>query len=138
MSFFTKNQNQILDSAIHNANWIIANYDFQNKIEEYNSLNNNALNIQDTPKEIILFNPFPFTQKNNLLSYKEKNNPSALFINKKKLNQEPKKIAIALVNEFLNTKQDYNLFEDCLTDKYNSIVTTIIEDLIKENKIIVF
>jgi len=138
MSFFTKKGNPLIDSAIHNANWILANYDFQNRIAECNPLNKNFPSHKDTPFEIVLFGPLPFTRKNNLFSYKDANYPATLFINKNRLDHKPEKIAIALINEFFNNKQDSNLFDDYLTNHSSSAVTTIVEDLINKNRIIVF
>jgi|GEM_PF-5600001 len=139
MSFFTNRGNPIIDSAIHNANWIISNCDFQNRIAEYDLSDKIFPSYKDdTSFEIILFNPLPFTRKNNLLSYKDQNSPLTLFVNKNKLNHKPEKIAIALINEFLNNKQDFNFFDDYLINNSNSVVSTIVEDLISKNKIIVF
>lgn len=138
MIFFTKKGDPLIDSAIHNANWIIANDDFQNRLAKYNYSQKIFLFDAAVSIEIILFNPLPFTRKNDIFSYKDSNSPLVLFINKNKLHYKAEKIAIALVNEFLNSNPNCNLFEDYLLKCSSSVVTTIVEELIKEKKIIVF
>ena len=137
MIFFTKKGNPIIDSAIHNANWIITNYDFQNKIAACN-FENKSLSFDSDSLQLVLFSSFPFTKRYNTFSYKDPNYPRTLFINKNRLNYNPEKIAIALVNEFLNYDKNYNHFENYLINNSSSIITNIIEELIKENIIMVF
>lgn len=138
MIFFTKKGDKLIDSAIHNANWIIVNDDFQNRLTKYNYSQKALLFDAAASIEIVLFKPLPFTKKNDVFSYKDPKYPSVLFINKNKLHHKAEKIAIALVTEFLNSNPNLNLFEDHLVNHSSSAITMIVEKLIKENKIIVF
>lgn len=128
MNFYTNKSNSLIDAAIYNANWIIANPDFQNKVNSSELLKTNHFEFNDSDSiEIKLFGPLPFTKKYDLVFYWDN---TTLFLNKNKLNIPSEKIAILLINEYVNAVKKNKT-------AYISI-EQVVDDLIYENKIMFF